>query len=166
MKDFIAIDVETANYMPSSICAIGAVKVVDGLIVDSKYTLVRPEPDYYNYRCVCVHGITQQDTFDAPSFGTVWESWSDWLQGYTLVAHNAAFDSKCIASACDVYGLESPCDWGCTLVAARNQIPRFMLQSKSLDSLCDFFGIKLINHHNALDDATACAKLALILGNL
>ena len=51
MNDFIAIDVETANFEPSSICAIGAVKVVDRVIVDSRYSLVRPEPDYYTGRC-------------------------------------------------------------------------------------------------------------------
>ncbi|MDE6301365.1 MAG: 3'-5' exonuclease [Muribaculaceae bacterium] len=166
MKDFIAIDVETANFEPSSICAVGAVKVVDGLIVDRRYSLVRPEPDYYSYRCVKVHGITAQDTFDAPSFGSVWTAWADWLEGYTLVAHNAAFDSKCIAHACRVYQLDVPEKWLCTLVAARKQISRLVLPSKSLDSLCDFFGIPLHQHHNALDDATACAKLAIILGDL
>ena len=51
----------------------------------------------------------------------------------------------------------------CTLAAARRQIPRGMCASKSLDSLCDFFGITLKNHHNALDDAVACAKLGIIL---
>lgn len=165
MKDFIAIDVETANFESSSICAIGAVKVENGLIVDTKYSLVRPEPDYYSYRCVRVHGITSQDTFDAPSFGRVWQSWAPWLDGYTLVAHNAAFDSKCIASACEIYGLPVPEDWRCTLVAARRKISRFVLPSKSLDSLCDFFGIPLEHHHNALDDALACAKLAVILAD-
>ena len=44
MKPFVAIDVETANNQPSSICAIGAVKVVDGIIVDRFYELVKPEP--------------------------------------------------------------------------------------------------------------------------
>ena len=163
MDKFIAIDVETANFEPSSICAIGAVKVDGGEIVDSRYTLVRPEPDWYSRACVRVHHITDDDTFNAPSFGTVWKSWSKWLEGYKLVAHNAAFDSKCIRSACRLYGLESPDDFGCTLVAARRQIPRGICPSKSLDSLCDFFGISLKNHHCALDDALACAKLVIIL---
>ena len=39
MDNFIAIDVETANNQPSSICAIGAVKVVDGVIADRFYQL-------------------------------------------------------------------------------------------------------------------------------
>lgn len=165
MKDFIAIDVETANAEPSSICAIGAVKVVEGIIVDSRYTTVNPEPDYYLARNTAVHGLSDRDTCDSPVFGNVWEAWSDWLEGFTLVAHNARFDAGCIRAACRVYGLEPPERWECTLVAARRKIPRGMLQSKSLDSLSDFFGIPLHNHHNALDDAMACAKLAIILND-
>lgn len=72
MKDFIAIDVETANEQPSSVCAIGAVKVRDGIVCDSRYTLVCPEPNYYKYFCTRVHGLCDDDTWNAPSFGTVW----------------------------------------------------------------------------------------------
>lgn len=163
MDKFVAIDVETANFEPTSICAIGAVKVSDGVIIDKRYTLVRPEPDWYSQACVRVHGITDNDTFDAPSFGTIWKSWQDWLDGYQLVAHNAQFDSRCIKAACRMYGLEEPSPFKCTLTASRKTIPRGMCASKSLDSLCDFFGIPLQHHHCAIDDAEACAKLAIIL---
>lgn len=164
MNDFIAIDVETANRYPSSICAIGAVKVRGGLIVETRYSLVNPEPDWYSRFCTAVHGITDADTWNAPSFGTVWKDWSDWMEGLPLVAHNARFDAGCIAAACRVYGLEPPEQpFLCTLQAARKSIPRGMLASKSLDSLCDFFGVTLSNHHCAKDDAEACAKLAVIL---
>ncbi len=164
MDKFIAIDVETANGHRSSICSIGAVKVCDGVIVDRRYSLVRPEPDWYAYFCTQVHGLTDDDTWNAPSFGTVWADWADWLEGYPLVAHNAAFDSGCIREACRIYGLEPPVQpFLCTLKAARASIPRGMCASKSLDSLCQYFGIPLKNHHNALDDAEACAKLAVVL---
>ncbi len=166
MNSFIAIDVETANREPSSICAIGAVKVVDGVIVDKRYSLVCPEPNYYSIACSRVHGLTDSDTFDAPGFGTVWKEWQPWLAGFRLIAHNAAFDSRCIKEACRIYGLEEPGNWGCTLMAARRKIPRSVLQSKSLDSLCDFFGIPLEHHHCALDDAEAAAKIAIILIDL
>lgn len=48
MDKFIAIDVETANFEPTSICAIGAAKVEDGLVTDTRYSLIRPEPDWYS----------------------------------------------------------------------------------------------------------------------
>lgn len=47
MNDFVAIDFETANAEPTSICAVGAVKVEGGMIADRFYCLVKPEPDYY-----------------------------------------------------------------------------------------------------------------------
>lgn len=170
MNNFIAIDVETANFEASSICAIGAVKVRDGIVVDSRYSLVNPEPNYYARRCVAVHGLTDDDTWNAPSFGTVWREWQDWMrEGLgeedepVFVAHNAGFDSRCVREACRIYGLDAPERWLCTLAAARKSIPRGMLASKSLDSLCAFFGIPLETHHCALDDALACAKLGMIL---
>ncbi|MDE6311624.1 MAG: 3'-5' exoribonuclease [Muribaculaceae bacterium] len=170
MKEFIAIDVETANFSPSSICAVGAAKVRDGLVVDTRYTLVQPEPNYYSRRCVAVHGLTDDDTWNAPCFGTVWKELDAWMRADLpdgaepmLVAHNAGFDSRCIAEACRIYGLEAPVMWADTLAAARKAIPRGMLASKSLDSLCAFFGIPLEKHHCALDDAVACAKLGIIL---
>lgn len=163
MKDFVAVDVETANENASSICAIGAVKVRDGVVVDTRYSLVCPEPNYYKYFCTRVHGLTDDDTWNAPSFGSVWEDWSDWLEGLPLVAHNAPFDSKCIRSACRIYGLDEPDEFFDTLAEARRAIPRSICPSKSLDSLCEFFGIPLENHHNALDDAIAAAKLGIIL---
>jgi len=163
MKDFIAVDVETANENLSSICAIGAVKVRNGVIVDKRYSLVCPEPNYYTYFCTRVHGLTDDDTWNACSFGKLWNEWKDWLENLPLVAHNAAFDSKCIRSACRIYGLNEPEEFFDTLTEARRTIPRGMCPSKSLDSLCEFFGIPLNNHHNALDDALAAAKLGIIL---
>ncbi len=163
MDRFIAIDVETANFERSSICAIAAVKVENGVIVDSRYSLINPEPCYYTRACTRVHGLTDDDTWNAPSFGTVWTQWQPWLHGYTLVAHNAPFDSACIAAACKIYRLDQPAQFLCTLAAARKNIPRGMCPSKSLDMLCEFFGIPLNNHHNALADAEACAKLGIIL---
>ncbi len=163
MNSFIAIDVETANYSPSSICAIGAVKVVDGVIVDSRYSLVNPEPGGYHWACTKVHGLSDKDTWNAPAFGTVWQLWQSWMGDLPMVAHNAQFDQNCIAEACRIYRFDPPAPFYCTLRAARKQIPRGVISSKSLDSLCEFFGIELKTHHCAIDDAMACAKIAMIL---
>lgn len=51
MKDFAAIDFETANNERSSVCSVGIVIVRDDKIVDSFYFLIQPEPNYYNYWC-------------------------------------------------------------------------------------------------------------------
>ena len=59
IRDFIAIDFETANQQPSSVCSVGVVMVRDGQIVDSFYSLIHPEPNYYNYLCQRDHGLSQ-----------------------------------------------------------------------------------------------------------
>ena len=48
LRDFIAIDFETANQQPSSVCSVGVVMVRDGQMADSFYSLIQPEPNYYN----------------------------------------------------------------------------------------------------------------------
>lgn len=76
MDNFIAIDVETANNQPTSICAIGAVLVIDGIIKSTFYELVRPEPNWYiRYFSTSIHGIYPNDTENCSGFslcGVVW----------------------------------------------------------------------------------------------
>lgn len=163
MQNFIAIDVETANYNLSSICSIGCVKVRGGEIVDSFYSLVHPEPDWFVSRFIAIHGITGEDTYDAPTFDKVWRHIVDWDEGLPYVAHNASFDWKCISSAARIYQLEEPDKFHCTLVAARRKLTRWQCPSKSLPCLCEYYGIEFTDHHNALADAIGCAELAKIL---
>lgn len=165
MDRFVAIDVETANYEPTSICAVGAVKVIDGLVADRFYTLVQPEPNYYVKRFTySVHGISREMTDDAPCFGHIWPKLKAFIDGFPLAAHNKAFDEKCLRAACSTYRITWPeYPFFCTLSAARASIPKFQCPSKSLPCLCDFFGIPFNDHHNALADAEACAKIGIIL---
>lgn len=87
MKDFAAIDFETANECRSSVCSVGVVIVRDGRIVDSFYSLIHPEPEYYKWFCRQVHGLSEEDTEDAPVFPYVWEKIAPMIEGLPLVAH-------------------------------------------------------------------------------
>lgn len=165
MENFVAIDVETANNEPSSICAIGAVKVVGGIVVEHFYELVKPEPDYYfRYFTEQIHGIDKRMTEDAPTFDVVWRRLHRMIGYLPLVAHNKAFDERCIRAAFRTYGMDYPeYPFFCTVQKARRTIPRQVCGSFSLPSLCNFLGIPLSNHHNALADAEACAKIAMAI---
>jgi len=163
MRNFVAIDVETANYSPSSICSIGAVKVVDGNITDSFYSLVKPEPEWYLKRFTAIHGLTKEMTCDAPSFDRVWPRVMEFAGELPMVAHNARFDYSAICAACRVYRMETPSNFLCTLQAARRKFSRSQCPSKSLPNLCQFMGIEFNNHHNALADAEAAAKIAITI---
>ncbi len=165
MDNFVAIDVETANYQPTSICAIGAVKVVNKCIVDRFYHLVKPEPNWYVRRfSEEVHGIFPKDTCDQPNFDQVWLSLKQFIGNLPLVAHNKSFDERCINATCRAYQLETPNNgFYCTLSTARRKIPRNLCSTYSLPYLCEFLGIPFNNHHNALADAEACAKIAIAI---
>ena len=92
MRDFAAIDFETANEQPSSVCSAGVVIVRDGAIVDSFYSLIHPEPEYYQWFCQQVHGLGPEDTDDAPVFPYVWEKIAPLIERLPLCAHNSCFD--------------------------------------------------------------------------
>lgn len=166
MDNFVAIDVETANRYPTSVCAIGAVKVRDGVIVDKFYRLVRPEPNfYYRHFTENIHGINREMTDSAPLFATLWPMLNLFIEGLPLVAHNKAFDERCLRECCRYYGIMWPdFPFYCTLTGARTTIPRQLCGgSYSLPYVADFLGIPFDNHHNALADAGACAKIAMTI---
>lgn len=162
MDNFVAIDVETANNYPTSVCSIGAVKVIDGRIVDELQRLVRPEPEYYfRYFTENIHGISKEDTKDSPLFCDVWPEFADFIGDLPLVAHNKVFDEKCIRACLQCYRMDYEYTFYCTLQAARRKIPRSMCSSYSLPHVCDFLGIPFYNHHDALADARAAAQIAM-----
>lgn len=165
MDNFVAVDVETANGEKSSICAVGAVKVVDGIIKDTFYRLVRPYPNYYySHFTDNIHGIGRTDTDHQPTFGGIWNEFREFIGELPLVAHNKAFDQSCLRAAAKVYGIDfPPNDFFCTLQKARRSFPRQLCSSYSLPCLADFLGIPFDNHHNALADAEACAKIAIAI---
>ena len=108
MKDFAAIDFETANNERSSVCSVGIVIVRDGEIVDTFYSLIQPEPNYYNYWCSQVHGLCHEDTDDAPVFPKVWAQIEPLIEGLPLVAHNKPFDEGCLKAVFRVYQMDYP----------------------------------------------------------
>lgn len=46
MKNFAAIDFETANQHRSSVCSVGVVIVRNNQVVDKFYRLIHPIPDF------------------------------------------------------------------------------------------------------------------------
>ena len=96
MKNFVAIDFETANASRSSVCSVGLVIVRDGIITDKIYELIKPEPNYYNYWNTRVHGLTNEDTDNSRVFPEVWDNIASKIEGLPLVAHNSPFDSSCL----------------------------------------------------------------------
>lgn len=160
MRDFVAIDFETANGERSSVCSVGVVVVRGGEIVDSFYSLIQPEPNYYNYWCSRVHGLSCEDTDDAPIFPDVWAQIAPMIAGLPLVAHNAPFDEGCLKAVFRTYQMNYP-DYVFfdTLSVSRRLMPH--LPNHQLQTVSAACGYELEHHHHALADAEACACIAL-----
>ena len=160
MNSFAAIDFETANECPSSVCSVGVVVVRDGAVVDSYYSLIRPEPEYYQWFCQRVHGLGPEDTCDAPVFPAVWARIEPLIEGLPLVAHNSRFDEGCLRAVFRVYQMDYP-DYVFydTLAASRRHFG-YQLPNHQLQTVAAACGYDLVNHHHALADAEACAAIA------
>lgn len=161
MKDFAAIDFETANRHRSSICSVGIVIVRNGAITEKIHRLVKPAPCFYSFWNTQVHGMTEDDTADAPIFPDVWKDIAPQIQGLTLVAHNSPFDESCLKAAFDQFGLPYPgYQFLCTCRAARKVFGK-SLPDHRLPTVAAECGYRLDKHHHALADAEACAAIAL-----
>lgn len=161
MKNFIAIDFETANRNRHSICAVGMVFVKDGIITESIYQLINPEEHFDNIN-MSIHGITPKDVKIAPTFDVFYQSIKDKIDNKTIVAHNLSFDGYALRDNLKRYKiLPANNQLLCTYQLSKKLI--FGKTGYSLDSICEHFGIHLDNHHHALDDARACAEIMLKL---
>lgn len=162
MREFAAIDFETANYSPTSICSVGIVVVRGGEIVERIHSLVRPTPNYYVRRFTEIHGICRHDTEDAPTFAQVWARLAPRVEGLPMVAHNKGFDESVLRHTLAAYGIAWPgYEFHCTLQAARRLFPRDRIGNHRLPTVCHHLGIEFDNHHDALADAEGCARIAL-----
>lgn len=162
LRDFVAIDFETANREATSVCSIGVVIVRNGTIVDRFYRLIQPEPNYYSYQNSLVHGLTAEDTDNEQVFPYVWQELEPLIDGLPFVAHNKGFDERCLKAVFRAYRMDYPdFQFYCTLAAARRQLK--YLPNHQLHTVAEDCGYLLTDHHNALADAEACAEIALQL---
>ena len=180
--DFVAIDFETANTSRDSPCAVGLTRVEGGAVVGHRTELFRPPigldihlelEDFFDPFCIAIHGITADLVRDKPAFEDLWpELYATEIQGRTLVAHNAAFDTGVIREAVDRSAFSSDSevfdDWpevhyACTLVLARRV---FSLPSYRLPFVAEAAGVPFDDHHDAGADSRAAAEILLRMAEL
>ena len=161
VNNFVALDVETATSLRSSICEIGIAIVRDSKIVDTKSWFVQPPGNEYHSFNTYLHGIGPKTTKNSPLFPEVWEEVKDLLQGGLVVCHNSAFDMGALREALNLYNIEFPTfDIMCTIRPSKKTLRG--LSTYTLDWVYKILTRKdMKNHHRACDDATACAEILL-----
>lgn len=160
LDEFAAIDFETANNYRGSVCSVGIVVVRGGVITESVHELIRPRPNFYTWFTTRIHGMTAEDTDQAAEFPEVWSGIAPLVAGLPMVAHNSPFDEGCLRAVFGLYEMSYPgYRFHCTCRAARRAFPQ--LPDHKLGTVAAHIGFDLINHHNALADAEACAAIAM-----
>jgi ATP-dependent helicase Lhr and Lhr-like helicase len=156
---FSVVDVETTGFSPAlgdRIVEIGIVRLAgDGTILDTLETLINPQR---LMKATFLHGITDADIENAPTFADIAADVAERLAGTVVTAHNAPFDVEFLAAEFGRLGREDPISaTACTLQLAHRFLPN--LASHKLDACAAAEGVTLERHHSALADASAAAAL-------
>lgn len=158
---FVVFDIETTGLSKEteSITEIGAVKVVDGKIIDRFSTFVNPERPI-PAEITKLTGITNEMVADAPVITEILPKFLEFCQDAVLVAHNANFDTGFIRlNAERKCGIEVKNTVLDTLELSRSLLPE--LKKHKLDIVCEQLGVSLEGHHRAVNDAEATAEVFL-----
>lgn len=159
---YVVVDVETTGGRGAQhrVTEIGAVKVIDGQLVDEFSTLLNPQRTIPT-GITRLTGITPAMVADAPVFADVADEFARFLEGGIFVAHNVGFDYRFIGSEFERLGRPFHMPKLCTCASMRKLYPGH--KSYSLASLTQAYDIPLKNHHRALCDAEAAAHLLLMV---
>lgn len=165
---FCAIDFETADQGRDSACSVGLVRVENGAVVKTAVQLLRPfrfeggdlfNPVPASFEFTRIHKITPSMVQDMPTFKEAWPRLKALTEGVDfLAAHNAPFDSGVLEACCAAAGLPAPKHrFICTVRLAR---ATWNIYPTKLSDVCAKLGIPL-DHHEALSDASACARIVI-----
>lgn len=163
----IVLDTETTGLDPAQghrMVEIGCIELFNHVPTGKTWHhYINPEREI-EAQAIAVHGITNEKVKNAPTFGELVGSFLDFIDGATLVIHNAEFDIKFINYQMKDFGFP-PIKLGDvidTLWMARKKFPG---QPASLDALCRRFNIDLSGRdfHGALLDAQLLSDVYLEL---
>ncbi|WP_432695603.1 exonuclease domain-containing protein [Marinobacterium sp. YM272] len=146
-KHYFVIDCKTTGLQPTRdrLIEIALKEVRDGEAVANWHSLINPQqrlPD----RVLALTGIAETELASAPSFAEVLPALAEKLDGAVLVAHHARFDYAFIKNEFRRNGARFNARPLCSIKLVRQLFPG--LRSRSLESLCQRFGIDLCVEHN------------------
>ena len=158
---YVVFDIETTGLDTNndSIVEIGAVKVIDGIVIDTFSKLINPGKPI-PYAASSVNGITDEMVFDADLPGKVLYEFNQFIgDADFLLGHNAKrFDYPFVKSEFRRYFVKhNELEIKDTMWIARAKVKG--IQSYSLKSLCSYFNVSNDDAHRALSDAMATYQI-------
>lgn len=164
----IMLDTETTGLSPLNgdrMVEVGAIEVLNRKVLSGEkhifHHYINPERDI-PAEVVRIHGIDNAKVRNAPKFRDIAQAFLDFIDGATLVIHNASFDLGFIMNELRLNGFANIDEIPVidTLAFARKKHPN---QKNNLDALCDRYGIERGHRelHGALLDSELLAEVYL-----
>lgn len=162
LKDYISIDIETTgvNAKWDRIIEIGAVKVREGKVKDTFSELINPGVKVSSF-ITELTGINNDMLADKPSIEEVLPRFVEFAGDDCFLGHNIMFDYGFLKQNAINLNISFDRSGVDTLKIARKTLKG--LESRGLEYLCNYYGIKDENHHRAFNDANVTSQLYLIL---
>lgn len=169
---FVSFDFENLFPQRVTACSVGMVKYKNGAIVDKYYTLIRPPFEYEGKKgqpLTWIHGFKEDDFEGQPTFAEALPKMEEFIEGLPPVAHNACVERACIHDCCAYYKIK-------TSIPYEDIIDTYLLSKyidekmgitikgggfHSLNVVCQRYGVEVLRHHHACDDAEMCGNLLL-----
>jgi DNA polymerase-3 subunit epsilon len=169
-KKYIVLDTETTGLEVKQghrVIEIGAVLVNDRKKSEEHFHTYLNPSRLIDEEASKVHGITNSDLEDKPSFDEIAEEFLNFIDGSSLVIHNAPFDigflnNELQLASTSYPNIEDICDVEDSLLIARDKFPG---QRNSLDALATRFDVGGYDRtfHGALLDANILADVFMQL---
>ena len=169
-KKYIVLDTETTGLEVKQghrVIEIGAVLLNDRKKSEEHFHTYLNPSRLIDEEASKVHGITNSDLEDKPFFDEIAEEFISFIEGSTLVIHNAPFDlgflnNELKLASTSYPNLEEICEVEDSLTIARNKYPG---QRNSLDALASRYNISGYDRtfHGALLDANILADVYMQL---
>ena len=168
MERLIILDTETTGIKPSEghrIIEVGAVEILNREITSTEFhKYVQPNRKVGD--SVNIHGITDKFLINKPQFNQISDDLLSFIEGATLVIHNAPFDLGFLNNELKLIDIKEKIENICTIIdtleLSKQQRPGTM---HNLDALCRRFGIDTSarTRHGALLDAQILAQVYLAM---
>ena len=168
MERLIVLDTETTGIRTEEghrIIEVGAVQIVNREITSTEFhKYIQPNRTVGD--SVNIHGITDKFLINKPQFNQISNDLLDFINGATLIIHNAPFDLGFLDNELKINGtnkkIEDICSVIDTLELSKEQRPGTM---HNLDALCRRFGVDTSarTRHGALLDAQILAQVYLAM---
>ena len=169
-KKYIVLDTETTGLEVKQghrVIEIGAVLLNDRKKSEEHFHSYLNPSRLIDEEASKVHGITNEDLEDKPSFDEIAEEFINFIEGSTLVIHNAPFDIGFLNNELQLASTSYPkiediCEVEDSLTIARDKFPG---QRNSLDALAARYDISGYDRtfHGALLDANILADVYMQL---